>query len=198
MSSRFLLEAGLFALGGSFAESKYGPKNTRGPLGLSTWFGLTPLLLTGAGFWVLLHGFSVGDARTKYIEKAKKDEEEDVDERYALPNLYAQGTSIHARAFNCVQRSHQHIFESFNTVILTSLIAATSYPLAAATSTAIYVAGRICASRAYAAAEGDPSKRYSNVLAFQMWRGLLANIMLAFISSANMISGKDLWEKIDL
>ncbi len=46
---------------------------------------ITPTVLIGTGFWTLMHGFKVGKARTKYAELAKKDGEENVDERYLLP-----------------------------------------------------------------------------------------------------------------
>jgi len=83
--------AGLF---GAYAETKYGPNIGTGSLGLPTLFGATPLILTAISFWSLLHGFLVvNQARSKYIKLAKEAGEKEVDERYDLPNLYAQGTS---------------------------------------------------------------------------------------------------------
>ena len=46
---------------------------------------ITPAILIGTGLWTVMHGFTVGKARTKYAELAKKDGEADVDERYLLP-----------------------------------------------------------------------------------------------------------------
>ncbi len=47
-------------------------------------FGITLLVLVLSAFWLTLHGFSVGAARKKYAELAKKDGEKDVDKRYNL------------------------------------------------------------------------------------------------------------------
>lgn len=72
---------------------------------------------------------------------ARKDGEKDVDERYLLPNLYAQGTSKNVKAFNCVQRSHQHIFETFTTVVVGGLAGAVTFPVCTAVSTFLYAIG---------------------------------------------------------
>jgi len=107
----------------------------------------------------------VGMARKKYMDAAKEDGEDNVEERYGLPNLYAQGTSKHARAFNCVQRSHQHIFEGFTQVCVSGLIAAVSFPIVTSMTTLLYAVGRYKNTQGYASSEGDPSKRYSSALA---------------------------------
>jgi hypothetical protein len=101
----------------------------------------TPAILLGTGFWALMQGFTVGQARNMYAELARKDGEEDVDERYLLPNLYAQGTSKHARAFNCVQRSHQHIFETYTQAVLGGLAGMISFPVTTAISSLMYAIG---------------------------------------------------------
>ncbi len=88
-----------------------------------------------------MQGFTVGQARNMYAELARKDGEEDVDERYLLPNLYAQGTSKHARAFNCVQRSHQHIFETYTQAVLGGLAGMISLPVTTAISSLMYAIG---------------------------------------------------------
>jgi hypothetical protein len=38
--------------------------------------------------------------------------EKDAEARYSLPNLYVEGGTKWAKAFNCVQRSHQQAFET--------------------------------------------------------------------------------------
>ncbi len=107
---------------------------------------ITPAILIGCGFWSIFHGFTVGRARAKYAELARKDGEKEVDERYLLPNLYAQGTSKHARAFNCVQRSHQHIFETFTTAMVGGLIGAVTFPICTSLSTLMYAVGKFTPS----------------------------------------------------
>lgn len=152
--------------------------------------GITPAILIGTGFWTLAQGFQVGKARTKYAELAKKDGEKDVDERFLLPNLYAQGTSKHVKAFNCVQRSHQHIFETFTTAAMGGLVGAVTFPVCSSVSTLMYAVGRYYLSKGYVECEGDASKRYKYKLAKFMWYGFLGNIMLGMASCGLIISGK--------
>jgi len=104
----FLLTTTGLAIAGSIAESKYIPKNTDGPFGLSTYFGLTPLVFCFFNFFVLSFGMRSGQARRKYTDQAKKDGEKDVDDRYGLPNLYAQGTTKNAKALMCATSASTH------------------------------------------------------------------------------------------
>jgi MAPEG family len=189
-----LLKSATLAFGGSFLEAKYGPpSNTNGPLGLSTYAGLTPLIFTYMSWWSLSYGFMVvGNARSKAIEQAKKDGEKDVEERYNLPNLYVQGTSKAAAAFNCIQRSHQHVLETFTQAVVTSIFASVHYPLTSAFNALLYAVGRQALSRGYAASDGDAAKRYSSPFAPLCWYGLIANVFLAGLSCANMVAGKKL------
>lgn len=131
----------------------------------------------------------------KYAELAKKDGEKNVDERYLLPNLYAQGTSKHAKAFNCIQRSHQHIFETFTTAVLSGMIGSISFPICTSISTLLYAVGRYQLSKGYAACAGveeggDASKRYKYPMAKFMWYGFLGNVLLGMGSCGLIISGK--------
>mmetsp|Transcript_13484 Transcript_13484/g.32687 ORF Transcript_13484/g.32687 Transcript_13484/m.32687 type:complete len:192 (-) Transcript_13484:353-928(-) len=151
---------------------------------------ITPAILIGTGFWTLVHGMQVGKARTKYAELAKKDGEKDVDERFMLPNLYAQGTSKHVRAFNCVQRSHQHIFETFTTAAISGLVGAVTFPISSSISTLMYAVGRYYLSKGYLESEGDAPARYSYKLAKFMWYGFLGNVMLGAASCGLIMSGK--------
>ena len=68
--------------------------------GLPKAIGVTLGALAVSGFWLTTYGFKVGFARSKYKELAKKDGENNVDERYSLPNLYVEGQTPHAKAFN--------------------------------------------------------------------------------------------------
>jgi MAPEG family len=191
-----VLPSAALALGGSYVESTHGPPpNAGGPFGLSTYAGWTALIFTAMCWWSLTYGFLVvNKARRDAIEQAKKDGEQDVDGRYDLPNLYAQGTSKNAKQFNCVQRSHQHFMETFPHAAIVAAIATLHYPLTAALGSLLYAVGRVAASRGYAANPDDPSKRYDGPVAFYFWHGFIANIVLAGLSSANVIAGKKiLW-----
>ena len=189
-----------FAVGlaGAFLESKYQPASMLGrgatsTSGLPQAFGITPLILSGMSFWILVHGFSaVNSARKRFSEQAKKDGEKDVDERYGLPNLYAQGTSKNARGFNCVQRSHQQIFETYPQMCLLSMVGAVHYPITTAVTLTTYCTGRYFLSQGYASAEGDANKRYSHPLASFTWYGYISTIVVAAVSGASFVLGKPL------
>ena len=147
-----------------------------------------PTILLSVGFFALVHGMKVGAARQKYKELARKDGEKDVDLRYGLPNLYVDGNSKHARAFNTIQRSHQHILETYPSVILGSFLAAYQFPLCSALFSLLYAVGRITLSLSYANSDGDPSKRYSNPMARLNWYGLLTLFLLGFASGIKTLA----------
>jgi hypothetical protein len=175
---------------GALAENKYGgillPSNTDGKL--SPLCLAAPTVLLGVGFYTLVHGFEVGKARNKYMALAKKDGETDIELRYGLPNLYAQGTSKYARAFNAVQRSHQHILETYPFAVLGGLLAAYQFPIGATLSTLTYAVGRVILTTNYAKSEGDASKRYDNPLGRWMWYGLLWTFFLGMASGVKTVS----------
>ena len=178
-------------LAGTYLETNFGPNLGTGSLGLPSLFGITPAILTGTSFWVLTHGFMVvGQSRSKYMKLAEEDGEKEVEERYGLPNLYAQGTSKHAKAFNCIQRSHQHILETFPYLCTISLVGAVHYPITAAAATFAYALGRYSTSSAYANSDGDASKRYSSPFSTFMYYGILANMVVAALSCASFYGGK--------
>jgi hypothetical protein len=187
MSLMFFAKSAGAVLGLTFAENQYGPRDSR-------LFAVTPAILTGIGFWALTFGFKVGEARAKFKKLAAADGEANVEERYGLPNLYVDGNTKAARAFNCAQRAHQHIFETLPSVMLTGMMGALQYPITTAISTLMYAVGRIQLSNSYYNGEGDVTKRYESSLAFLTWYGLLMNFMLSFLSCANMVAGgKLLW-----
>jgi MAPEG family len=192
-----LLKTAAATLLGTYVETKYAPRyidlSRRNEYGLSPLAGLAPMIMLGTSFWTVIFGFkSVNAARAKSKELANADGEADVEARYGLPNLYAQGTSKNVKAFNCAQRAHQHIFENLNMVVFGSTLAAIHYPICAAISAGVYSMGRIIISNAYAASDGEPSKRYSNALGFSMWYGLLGSIMLGVCSCVRTMSSKKL------
>ncbi|KAL7568989.1 hypothetical protein ACA910_021280 [Epithemia clementina (nom. ined.)] len=185
-----LIRGGLLAAVGAFVETKYGPSvQLTGPGGTNPLFFATPLVFIGVGFFSLAFGMEVGKARRKYEALAKKDGEENVEERYALPNLYAQGTSKHAKAFNAVQRAHQHIFESFTSTLLFGLAGAMEFPIAAALSSLAYATGRVIFSTNYSQCEGDVAQRYTrNPLARSMWYGIVTNFFLGTFACIKILA----------
>jgi len=76
-------------------------------------------------------GFSVGGMRSKYRELAKKDGEKDCEDRYGLPNLYVEGNTKWAKAFNCTQRAHQQQLETLTQFYVCILLSALQFPVSA-------------------------------------------------------------------
>lgn len=158
--------------------------------GLPRGFGLVTVILTVTCLWMLIYGFmAVGDARSKYKELAKKDGEKDVEERYSFPNLYAQGTTKHVKAFNCVQRSHQHVMETFPGYLLLSCISAASFPVSTAIMNGLWFYSRLIWAAGYCNPEGDPGQRYSKPFSSFHWTAFLTLVFLSIYSSINMLVG---------
>jgi MAPEG family len=159
------------------------------PLGVPRGFGLTTCILVLTCFWMLFYGFLVvGSARSKYMDLAKKDGEPDVEERYGLPNLYAQGATKHVRAFNSVQRSHQQIMESYPGYLLMALLAAVYFPVLAAINCALWLYSRMVWTRGYATGE-NPKDRYSHPHSRWFWTNMNVLFLLALLSSVNLVAG---------
>eukprot|EP00550_Attheya_septentrionalis_P006124 CAMPEP_0198300040 /NCGR_PEP_ID=MMETSP1449-20131203/46639_1 /TAXON_ID=420275 /ORGANISM="Attheya septentrionalis, Strain CCMP2084" /LENGTH=196 /DNA_ID=CAMNT_0044001745 /DNA_START=78 /DNA_END=668 /DNA_ORIENTATION=+ len=193
MSARFMGTTILAVLGGTVLEKKvlmeavpalYQDSNVLP--GIPRAFGLVPLILTGFSFWMLSFGFKVGKARKECREKAEKDGEKDLDQ-YSLPNLYASGSSVHAKQFNATQRAHQHVLESIAQVYFAALFSAVCYPITAALFTLLWAYARTVWSNAYA--KQGAESRYSHPMSMHIWSGLLALLMLSFLSAANFIFG---------
>ena len=111
MSAMLFVKAGLVTFGGSYFESNHlrtflpslhEPSTLAGQ---PKAFSLVVFSIAAYNFWLLAWGMGVGSARKKWMEKAKKDGEKDVDARYSLPNLYVGGNTFNSKAFNCHQRS---------------------------------------------------------------------------------------------
>ena len=153
--------------------------------------GVPLLLLCAACLWLTMHGFSVGAARAVYMELARKDGEKDVDNRFSLPNLYVEGGSKHARAFNCVQRSHQQAFETLPQLIFFTLVAAAAWPLAAAANIALWWLGRVTWTAGYVSSKGNAGQRYSSPFAFLIFASYMAQFLVA-LAAAGEIAG--LWQ----
>ena len=185
--------SGLFSIGGAFLEKKLTkaipylsqPSTTIDALPRS--FGLFVIALTFLDFWVITYGFVVGKARKKYKEVAAKNGEKDTEHRYSLPNLYVDGNTKPALAFNCVQRSHQQMMESIAQINMVALMAALNFPIVAALLVSLHVAARMVWCKSYADSEGEPGKRYDHPLSSHIWTSLLGLMFLPFISGLKFL-----------
>lgn len=152
-------------------------------------FGLFVISLTAFNFWTVTYGMTVGRARKKYREMAEKDGEKDTYQRYNLPNLYVDGNTKPARAFNCVQRSHQQMIESLTQLNVAAILSAFSYPLVASFLTVLHFASRTVWCKCYADSEGEPGNRYNHPLSKHIWTSLLGLLILSFLSGVKFVLG---------
>jgi hypothetical protein len=103
-----------------------------------------------------------------------------------LPNLYVDGGSKHARAFNCVQRSHQQAFETLPQLLFMTGVATFAYPLTAAANIALWLLGRITWTHGYVNSAGDPAKRYDSPFAFLIFASYMAQFFVAMATAAEV------------
>ncbi|KAG7340400.1 MAPEG family protein [Nitzschia inconspicua] len=200
-----LATALLYALASTFVEKKVLPsigwkgflEEPSPLLNLPRAYGLLMIILGFTYIWVLMLGMKVSQARNKYLKLAEKDGEKDVQERYAYPNLYAQGTTKNVRAFNCVQRSHQQVLETFTGYIMTALFAGLEFPITASIFCTLWLYSRSLWVSSYAESEGDPSKRYDKPFSSFFWNAMLVLWMTCNMSAVSMLLGRSIfWDSI--
>ena len=194
---KFFAQAAVMALVLTYIEKKCLPENIHAFLSSSSpamspamfprAFGLLILVLSGISLWLISHSLSIGRSRLKYMELASKDGEAHVKERYGLPNLYVEGVSKHARAFNCVQRSHQQTLESFPQFLFFSISASLCFPLTSTITCALWWYARVVWTNGYAKSEGDPAQRYSHPFSRFIWTGLLVQFLGSIMTALNIL-----------
>ena len=190
MATQMLITSMAMALAGGFSEKNLVPSiylTEPSSVGPPRAFGFVVATLIVTFIWLLTHSMTVGAARTKCKELASKDGEKDVELRYSLPNLYVDGTSKHARAFNCVQRSHQQILETLTMYVFAACAAGIQFPLFTTIICALSLVSRRQWVKGYAQSEGDPMKRYSLPFSKFFWKGLLTLSFLSLASAGHMI-----------
>eukprot|EP00548_Thalassiothrix_antarctica_P002497 CAMPEP_0194147196 /NCGR_PEP_ID=MMETSP0152-20130528/22581_1 /TAXON_ID=1049557 /ORGANISM="Thalassiothrix antarctica, Strain L6-D1" /LENGTH=193 /DNA_ID=CAMNT_0038847907 /DNA_START=58 /DNA_END=636 /DNA_ORIENTATION=+ len=183
------LQGGFIAFGLTFVEKRLLPVSFLDDTvnNITRSYGILLLILSVCAFWTILCGTSIGKAREKYMELAKKDGEKDPELRYALPNLYVEGNTVHARAFNCVQRSHQQILETLPQYLLFSAIAGISFPLTTSASCLLWLYARIVWAKGYQKSEGDIKKRYDHPISKHIWTTLIAVFFMALMTCVNVV-----------
>ena len=149
-------------------------------------YGLVILInVIVSSFLLVVLGFKVGSARTRYAEKAKKDGDADADARFSLPKMYAEGFSQHAKEFNCIQRGHQQAFETFTQFIVCSLIGGVTFPVSTAAGGFLWAVARWKWAQGYAS--GEPSKRYESFFSRGIWSGLLLQLVTASATAMKVL-----------
>lgn len=181
----FLAKTILPTAGGLFAEELYIRPTLPALYSASSLLPFLPrayagvILVNGVGsaFTMITLGFKVAAARKKFIEKAKKDGDEDAEARYSYPKMYAEGFSENAKKFNCVQRGHQHALETYTTFLVLSLIGGIKYPIVSIAGGLLWHVSRFVWAEGYAT--GDPQNRYANFFGFGVWTSLLIQLSAA-------------------
>ena len=177
--ARFLIPSAAIAVAGPYLESRHLPPSLEfihepsSVSGISRGYALVLAINIMIGLWVILVGMSVGGKRKSFMSKAKKDGEENVEERYSLPNLYVSGGTKHSRAFNCVQRAHQQILETLPQFFLMALVSGLSFPGVTFVVCVAWLYARYVWVQGYMKSEGDAIKRYSHPFAAFIWTGML-------------------------
>lgn len=136
-------------------------------------------------FILLYLGFQVSAARAKYREKAVKDGEPDAEDRFNYPKLYAEGFTINAKLFNCVQRGHQQALETYSSFVALSLVSGLFFPFVSTFSGIIWCVARIFWAKGYAS--GEPKNRYESVFSYGIWTSFLIVLIGAAVSSVLLL-----------
>eukprot|EP01034_Spumella_vulgaris_P026343 gene26343-32909_t len=131
-------------------------------------------------------GLIVAGARTTLKAKALKDGDKDAEERYSYPKLYAEGFSVHAKQFNCVQRGHQQALETYTAYVVLSLVGGVRFPVTVTLAGLLWSIARLSWASGYAT--GEPSKRYDGFAARGIWSSLIM-LFIAGLGTAAYIAG---------
>ena len=108
-----------------------------------------------------------------------------------------EGTSKNARAFNCVQRSHQQILETFTGYLMTALLAGLEFPLSTSFFCGLWLYSRRVWQQGYSTSDGAPGKRYDHPFAGFFWTAMLVVWMLCCLSAISVLLGRKIfWDGI--
>lgn len=141
-------------------------------------------VIVTAGMLIYL-GLKVASARTVYKLKAEKDGDKDAEARYSYPKMYAEGFTVTAKHFNCVQRGHQQALETYTQFVALSLVGGLYYPVTVTLAGLLWNYARIKWAEGYAT--GEPGNRYNSWVSRGIWTSLIM-VFLASIGSAYQIA----------
>uniref|UniRef100_A0A7S1FAW8 Glutathione transferase n=1 Tax=Noctiluca scintillans TaxID=2966 RepID=A0A7S1FAW8_NOCSC len=150
-------------------------------------YGFVLLNAVASGFMMFFLGMKVGLSRKTFIEKAKEAGDEEAEERFSYPKVYAEGFSESAKHFNCVQRGHQQALETYPQVLAFSLIGGLAHPVLTSLGQVVWMIARWKWAQGYAS--GDPLKRYSSSKwSFHIWTSLILQMVLAGSTAVQVLS----------
>jgi len=142
-------------------------------------YGLVLLVnIIGMSFLMTGLSFKVGSARKAAITKAKKNGDQFAEARFSYPKMYAEGFSVEARVFNCIQRGHQHALETLPIFFALSLIGGVTCPLATVLGGILAIVSRLKWASGYAT--GEPENRYKHSrMGYHIWSSLFIQLCTA-------------------
>jgi hypothetical protein len=106
---------------------------------------------------------------------------------------YVDGNTKWARAFNCVQRSHQQAFETLPQFLFFTFAASLVFPISSAVHVLLWLFGRLVWSNGYATSGGDAEKRYEHPLAFMIFSSLMGQFFLSMAAGGEILG---LWSML--
>jgi glutathione S-transferase len=112
---------------------------------------------------------------------------------YASLLTPTEGTSKHAKAFNCVQRSHQQMLETLPGYFITVLVTGLEYPVVAFVLASGWLVSRMVWVKGYAASMGDASKRYSHPLSHYFWDFKLGLLAASWLVAVQLVLGRKIF-----
>ncbi|GBG34591.1 Microsomal glutathione S-transferase 3 [Hondaea fermentalgiana] len=136
-------------------------------------YGLVALFnVVGSTFTLLSLASRVGKARKKYGVE--------------YPKMYAEGDSEDAKAFNQVQRGHQHALETYPSFLALSLIGGLRHPIVTSLCGAVYMCSRLAWADGYAV---SAETRYTKSrMAPHIWTCLIGVVYTAVSSSLGILN----------
>lgn len=107
-----------------------------------------------------------------------------------------EGTSKHAKAFNCVQRSHQQILETLPGYFITALVSGLEYPVATFCFASVWLHSRMVWAKGYADSKGDAAERYSHPHSKFFWHCMLAVLVMSWLVALQLLLGRKIfWDQ---
>lgn len=116
-----------------------------------------------------------------------------IDDHIKSQTNTTEGTSKHARAFNCVQRSHQQILETLPGYFVTVLFSGLEFPVTAFFLASLWLYSRKVWVNGYATCMGDVSQRYSLPFSTVFWNCKLALLMTSWFVAIQLLLGRKIF-----
>ena len=162
-------------------------EKANGSVALPRMYGLVMASTAGVAIMLVGLGMKVGKARTRAIEKAKKDGDEQAEQRFSYPNMYAEGMSEVAREFNCIQRGHQNALESVPQILAMAAFGGLRFPVTTSFATMMWIYARLNWADAYA--KKGAGERYAHWSSKGIWVGLLFQLCTCTGTAAGLLLG---------